>query len=211
MNATSTKRKVICYIDGFNFYHGLRSKNWKKFYWIDAVKLIESFLKPHQELIELNYFSAVPKDNKAKQDRQDLFFSANRQNPKFILHLGKYFEKNIKCFNCGNIIKSYEEKQTDVCVAVKMIRNVILDKCDISILISADSDLVPPIDFIREQKPWHKIFVYFPPSRFSFDLKAKADNSLLLEHHVNKFQNAIMPDNITLPSGYIIKKPIKWS
>ena len=26
---------VICDIDGFNLYHGLRSKGWKKYYWLD--------------------------------------------------------------------------------------------------------------------------------------------------------------------------------
>ena len=46
MNAPLSKRKVICYIDGFNFYHGLKQKNWTKFYWLDTVKFIESFLKP---------------------------------------------------------------------------------------------------------------------------------------------------------------------
>ncbi len=73
---------MICYVDGFNFYHGLRTMKWRKFYWIDTVALIESFLKPHQELVELNYFSAVPKNDRGKQDRQDLFFSANKINPK---------------------------------------------------------------------------------------------------------------------------------
>jgi len=128
----SSCKKVICYIDGFNLYHGLKHKNWKKFYWLDTVK--------------------------------------------FILHLGKYMGKSIKCYSCNKMIETFEEKQTDVCVAVKMIRNVILEKCDISILVSADSDLTPPIDFIREFNPRHKIFVYFPPARFSFDLQAKADN-----------------------------------
>ena len=110
------------------------------------VKFCSHFLKSHQELVEVNYFSAVQK-NKAKQDRQDLFFSANKQNPKFNLYLGKFLEKTIK--HAGHEFKTFEEKQTDVHIAVKMNRDVVLDKCDISILISADSDLIPPIEYLE--------------------------------------------------------------
>ena len=44
-----TKQRVIVYIDGFNFYYGLRSdRRWKKYYWLDFVKLFEMFMKPNQ-------------------------------------------------------------------------------------------------------------------------------------------------------------------
>ena len=29
------KQKVIVYVDGFNFYYGLRKNRWRKYYWID--------------------------------------------------------------------------------------------------------------------------------------------------------------------------------
>ncbi len=204
------KRKVIFYVDGFNFYHGLRSKGLKKFYWLDMVKFAEAMLKPHQQLEELNYFSAIPRNNDGKQERQDLFFSANRRNPRFNLHLGKYLEKKVTCFKCNRIINTYEEKQTDVCIAVKMIRNVVLQKCNISILVSADSDLLPAIDFIREFDPKHKIFVYFPPGRFSFDLDDKADKAIKLDNHLLKFEKALLPDEIPISEDFSIKKPQEW-
>ena len=33
------KQKVIVYVDGFNFYYGLRKNRWRKYYWIDMVRL----------------------------------------------------------------------------------------------------------------------------------------------------------------------------
>ena len=46
------KQKVIVYIDGFNFYYGLKqSLKWKKYYWLDVVKLFETFMRPNQEQI----------------------------------------------------------------------------------------------------------------------------------------------------------------
>jgi uncharacterized LabA/DUF88 family protein len=204
------KQKVIFYIDGFNFYFGLRSKKWKKYYWLDIVSFCNQFLKPHQELVEVNYFSAIPTNTDGDQERQDLFFSANKLNPKFNLHLGKFLEKPKKCNSCGATYKSFEEKETDVNIATNMIRDVVQKNCHISILISADSDLIPPINFIREHDPSHRIMVYFPPNRFSFDLKNKANVYLKLESHQDKFEKAILQEEITLSNGYVLKKPKHW-
>lgn len=49
------KKRVTFYVDGFNFYYGLKRKtqvdmSWKRYYWIDIVKLFEQFLGPDQEL-----------------------------------------------------------------------------------------------------------------------------------------------------------------
>ena len=87
------KQRVIVYIDGFNFYYGLKKAPWKKYYWLDIVKLMESFLRPNQELVAVKYFSARPTDV-GKRKRQDAFFQANKENPKFKLILGKYLKND---------------------------------------------------------------------------------------------------------------------
>lgn len=200
-------KRVSFYIDGYNFYRGLRDRKWEFFYWLDIVKFCESFLRKNQELIEVNYFSAIP-INKGKQERFDRFLSANRLNAKFSVYLGKFMEKIIVMGD--RKIKTYEEKQTDVHIAVKMIRDVVLNKCDGSILVSADSDLTPAIDFIREFKPEHKIFIYFPPVRFSFDLKQRANSYIHLQNHKDKFEKALLLENIKLPNGTVLTRPDKW-
>ena len=202
-------KRIIVYVDGFNFYFGLKSKSWRKFYWLDLVKFFESFVKPHQNLEKVLYFSARPHD-KSKADRQDLLFSANKLNPRFGLHLGKYLKKTLTCRKCGASHTHYEEKETDVRIATTIVRDVVLDKCDISIIVSADSDLVPAIELIREFNPLHKVFVYFPPNRFSFDLNSKADGIIKLENHIAKFQDAILPNSMILANGYEVKKPSSW-
>jgi len=206
----NNQQRIIVYVDGFNFYFGLKAGKQKKYYWLDLVPFFQSFIRKHQELIELHYFSAIPK-NSGKQDRQDLFFSANKLNPRFNLHLGKFLRKEVKCYNCNSSRYTYEEKETDVRIATAMIRDVVNDNCDATILVSADSDLIPPIDFIREFNPNHKIFIYFPPNRFSYDLKGKSDSYVNLERHREKFDKHILPNEITLPSGYKIVRPTKWS
>ncbi len=205
----ATKQRVIVYVDGFNFYYGLKSRKWKHFYWLDYTYFFQQFLKPHQHLIEVNYFSARPL-NKNKSDKQDLLFSANKLNPLFRLHLGRYLPKQIICNKCNNVIKSFEEKETDVRIATRLISDVVNKRCDISIIVSADSDLIPPIEFIREFDPIHKIFVYFPPARFSSNLYSLCNNFKKLDGAVKQFKTSILPTEIKLPNGYMIKKPENW-
>ena len=207
--STPPKQKVSVYIDGFNFYYGLKSKKWKKFYWLDIVAFFESHLRTYQELNEITYFSATPYDQ-GKYDRQDLFFSANKLNPKFKFELGRYLPKSKKCWKCGTIHQTFEEKETDVKIATKMISDVVNNVCDVSILVSADSDLVPPIEFIRSYKPSHKIFVYFPPNRFSSNLNAIANNTKKLDGSSIIFAKCLLPSSITLPNGFVINCPEKW-
>ncbi len=61
-----------------------------------------------------------------------------------------------------------------------MIADCVLGATDTIVLVSADSDLVPQLEFIQKHYPEKRIKVYFPPSNYSCDLK---DNML---HHSSK-------------------------
>ena len=155
------KQRVIVYIDGFNFYFGLKhNAKWKKYYWLDIVKLFESFMRPNQEFVAVKYFSAKP-DDLDQSLRQNAFFQANKENPKFKLILGKYLKKEITCFRCGNVIHTHEEKETDVRIATQIVADAYQNNCDLQIVVSADSDMIPAIELATEAK--HKVFIYFPP------------------------------------------------
>ena len=54
----------------------------EEYYWLDMVKLFESFMRPNQELVAVKYFSARVEDD-GKSLRQNAFFQANQLNPKF--------------------------------------------------------------------------------------------------------------------------------
>ena len=43
--------RVIAYVDGYNLYHGLKAKNWQRFYWLNIPALAGHLLKPHQALV----------------------------------------------------------------------------------------------------------------------------------------------------------------
>lgn len=188
--------------------------SWHKFYWINMVKLFEQFLGSEQELVKVIYFTASPL-NPEKSSRQSAFLNANSilNGERFEIVRGKYLNKTIKCPNCHYSIIRPEEKKTDVNLSVRMMGDCFKDKTDIVILVSADTDLIPPIDFILDNFPTKKVKVYFPPSNHSFDIsdfmKAHKSGVIRLESNKVKFSNAIMPDIVEVgDKRYTI--PDKW-
>lgn len=203
----SEKKRVIFYIDGFNFYFGIKSKWKRKYYWLDIVKFCEQFLKSDQELVSVYYCSA-PQIGSSR-GRQSDFFSANRSNKKFKLLLGRYKNRQINNPS-GGIINVPEEKKTDVNIVVQMARDVVFKKCDISILVSGDTDTVPVFELIREIDPEHKIFTYFPPNRFNNELREESDAILKLGHFESKFKKSLFPDTVKLTNGSSVDIPSLW-
>lgn len=204
------KQRVIVYIDGFNFYYGLKSNiEWEKYYWLDIVKLFEMFMRPNQELVAVKYFSAKP-DDIDQSLRQNAFFQANRENPKFKLILGKYLKKSITCFRCGNIIHTHEEKETDVRIATQIVADAYQKNCDISIVVSADSDMIPAIELATEAR--QKVFVYFPPYQYSNNLASMGmGKPVHMKQYESRFKQCMLPDVVHLTQAdFGLRIPDKW-
>ena len=204
------KKKVIVYVDGFNFYYGLKkSRRWKRYYWLDVVSLFETFLKPNQELVAVKYFSARPDELEAAAN-QWRFFQANRENPKFQLVLGTYLRKSITCRNCGYTIHTHEEKETDVRIATQIVVDAYEHNFDFALVVSADSDMVPAIEIAKGiGRP---VFVYFPPNQYSSNLATMGSGSpIYLQRYESRFRQNLLPDMVYLHScDTNISIPEKW-
>lgn len=205
-----SKQRVIIYVDGFNFYYGLRkNRSWRRYYWLDMVRFFEKFMKPDQELICVKYFSSRP-DNNDKALRQNAFFQANKENPKFQLILGKYLRKNIVCYNCGYMIQTYEEKESDVRIATQIVNDANNHNCDVAIVVSADSDMIPAIELALVAGT--RVFVYFPPFHHSNSLSNISTSRVIyLEKYESRFRQCVLPDLVHLTaSDFDLKIPDKW-
>lgn len=199
-------KKVIFYIDGFNFYYGLKrsmsvDSKWLRAYWIDVVKFCEQFIGEGQALEKVVYFTATPL-SVGKSKRQSAFLNANKalNGERFEIVRGKYMEKSIVCKYCGADISQPEEKRTDVNISVRMVGDAAHNVADIYALISADSDLIPPVSYILENFPKAQVKVYFPPSDFSKDIRdallAVGRRPTLLKKSFYFFDRAHMPDEV---------------
>ena len=165
---------------------------------------------PDQELVEVNYYSARPVDDQQAYENQDELFNANEVNPKFKLHLGRYKKKNFKCQNCGFKNKTYEEKESDVRVATGMLVDMLSNRCDITVIVSADSDMIPSVEIIKSSDPCHPVHAFIPPNQKSFALVNKCDTTVWLGHYKARFVQSMLPDEVKLANGHVLHRPSNW-
>ena len=200
------KEKVIVYVDGFNLYFGIKSK-YPKAKWLNIWALAQNILKPHQELIEVKYFTSRVSNNPPKEKRQREFLDVLLTTPVKIYY-GHYKSKPVNCKKCGHNWNSNEEKMTDVNIAVHMITDAMQGKYDTAILVSGDSDLIPPIETVHTFFDPKRVLVVFPPDRHNISVKNVAKGSFIIGRQ--KLMQNQFPDNVETKSGYIISKPKEW-
>lgn len=161
------------YVDGFNLFFGIRSKNPKAVNF-DVASYVQSRLGSNQRLASVRYYSAPLLDNPEAERAQKRYFAALRASKVEVI-LGRFQQKTIHCEHCGQLIPSFEEKMTDVNIAVDVLADGLMDQYDVAILVTADSDLVPPIKKLKLVKSKKRVVVVFPPNRYAIHLKTVAD------------------------------------
>lgn len=204
-------KRVMVYVDGFNLYFGLRSKGWRKHYWLDLAALSRSLLKPDQTLVGVQYFTTRIRANgrnTADMQRQNTYLEALATLPELSLYFGHYLEKKKKCRQCGAQWTDYEEKMTDVNIAVEVLADAFADRFDTAMLISGDSDLTTPVRKLRQQFPEKRVLVVFPPDRHSFELKNSAHACFTVGEA--KIRQAQLPETVQREDGFQLQRPAYW-
>ena len=199
--------RVIAYVDGHNVYHGLCAKKLRKLLWLDIDALMRSLLKPTQTLEAVKYFTARVSRPLDKVRRQSIYIDAIASTGVEVIE-GKYQNSEIDCKRCGRTWTDYEEKQTDVNIAVAMMTDAHLNRFDMALLVSGDSDLTPPTRRIPDLHPEKRIVVASPPGRHSMELSLAAGASFTISP--NKVRKAQFPDEVATSSGFILKRPETW-
>lgn len=200
--------RVIVYIDGFNLYFGLRSKGWRRYYWLNLQNLAQSLLKANQRLVWTKYFTSrvsLPPD---KQRRQSAYIEALETLNDFQIFYGQYQSNPWPCPSCGVVHNVQREKMTDVNIAVQLMKDAFEDNFDTALLVSADSDLVAPIDTTRRLFPLKRMVVVFPPARYSAALQRIATGFV----HIDKYRirKSLFPPEVQKADGIVLKCPKRW-
>lgn len=202
--------RVVAYVDGFNLYFGLKQARFKRYYWLDVAALARSLLRPGQRLLATHYFSARIRDNgrnTSDQKRQNDYLEALVvQGVR--CQFGHYLEKHRECRACHTTWQDYEEKMTDVNIAIQLMTDAFDDAFDVALVISGDSDLTTPIRRVRERFPTKRVIVAFPPQRHSKSLKQHANGHLAISE--NKLRASQLPDPLAKPDGYMLARPATW-
>ena len=147
--------KTNVYIDGFNFYYGcIKGTPYR---WLDLSLLCRRLL-PKARIHRIRYFTALvtPRPNDPGQrTRQEIYLRALRTIPNLSIHLGRFLASKVRMMKADGsgekvkVLKS-EEKGSDVNLASYLLIDAYLSDCDVAAIVSNDSDLIFPIQHIKE-------------------------------------------------------------
>jgi uncharacterized LabA/DUF88 family protein len=201
-------KRVIFFIDGSNLYHALRAeKRFSKYKWLNLSKLVTRYTTQQETIAAIYYFTALATWSQSKVQKHRLFIKAQEMNGVKIVY-GEFKRKDKYCNLCRRYYVTYEEKQTDVNIAIQLFKLSIEDQYDKAMLISGDSDLIPSIHAVRHSFPHKKIGVIIPIGRRAEALKQACDFHMKMkEIHL---QTSLLEKQIILPSGEQLLCPPEW-
>lgn len=156
--------RVICYIDGYNFFHATKDKPTAR---INFASLATSFLDSparrlgEKQLVKVCYFSAIATWRTEDAAKHKSYINALKQTGVEVI-LSHFKKKQRKCLNCNAKWQSHEEKESDVRIALHILEDVFDNKFDTAFILSGDSDLVPVIEKVKSRHPDKRILVALP-------------------------------------------------
>lgn len=203
-----TKQRVIAYIDGFNLYHGMMEAGLENCRWLDVKRLTENLLSPREIIVGVKYFTSRTSGDPQKQKKQSTYIEALETLGVEIIY-GHYQNSFLNCTQCGNTWAIWKEKMTDVNIATHMVVDAYQDKYDLAVLISGDSDLVPPIRAVHSNFKNKSVFVAFPPCRQNVMVRNSAKGSMPIGR--KKLVDSQLPPIVTKRDGFNLGKPTEWN
>jgi uncharacterized LabA/DUF88 family protein len=212
--------RVAAYIDGFNLYYGMKSRFGRRYMWLDVVEMIRQ-LRPSDDVGVVRYFTAIVRDEPLAAANQTTYLRAlkARNGAHLDIHVGRFKQRTIgRCkvcrqdylCACPTTYVSYEEKETDVALGVAMVEDAARGIGEMTVLVSADSDLIPAIEATKRIDATRPIYLAMPPSRARGASRFQGIGIFGVSKPA--LRAAQMPDVVTDPAtGLSYVRPAKWS
>jgi len=168
--------RVVIFIDGSNFFHGIRYLNVK----IDYAKLVE-FLRRGRYLVRTYFYTAVPQEKDVKKGTPE-WDSLMRQK-RFLDELSlmgiKVRTSNLRKLPSGE----YLEKEVDIMLATDMLSLAYRNAYDTAILVSGDSDFIYTVEEV--QRLGKRVENASFKKTSSFNLRKTCDEFILLDDYLD--------------------------
>src|ERR1017187_5060739 len=216
--AAPSPKKSVVYIDGFNFYYGLLHER-PDLKGLNYLRLAE-LLRPNDEMLQVKYFTTIVDSDKPvseKRDRQKRLLRALGLHPKFKPVWGKFGDRQLECLvhACPSRQKFWtlEEKQTDVNIAINMVRDVAELKPQVMVLISGDIDLVPALEEVKRLNRSIHLSIFIPAPESQLGRRRNDDMGKfgLVQPIQEKYlRMAQFPDQVPDGKGGYIERPKAW-
>jgi uncharacterized LabA/DUF88 family protein len=217
--------QVTFLVDGFNLYHSVRTA--AKYLnastkWLNIKNLCESYLGnisgvvgDKTELKSIYYFSAFAthieeRDQKVVTRHKSLIKCL--EDTGVIVELSRFKPKEIICpleaGGCERKFTKYEEKETDVAIAVKLLEIFYVDECTTAVLVTGDTDLSPAVKTANKLFQDKQVLFIFPAFRKNRELSKLAPGSFSI--NPKQYVKYQFSDTYQLSDGTLIEKPSSW-
>lgn len=215
-------KRTRIYLDGYNLYYGLLKGT--RYKWLDLVRFSQELLASDHEVIGVDYFTSIITPHPYEREsieRQNVYLQALATNPLVSIVKGRYYKRTTHlppvskgCQNCQELHNGYvrvlkfEEKQSDVNMAVRAVRDAALDLADAFVLITGDSDQVGTIHSIRKDFG-KQVIVFNPHESPCLELKMAATYYRAIPRDLPA--RCQLPDELPVGTrGNIIRRPAAW-
>jgi uncharacterized LabA/DUF88 family protein len=213
--------RVHCFVDGFNLYHALQwfedgidhadKRRYRQYKWTSLTALANCYISPKsQQLTGVSLFTTYTTWDPGKMLRHRQFVMAQESEGVEVI-FGKFKEKLVDCKStCKGRFSLWQEKQTDVNIAVHMVELARQNAYDKALIISGDSDLIPAINLIHKIYSEKQVAVVVPIGRKGEDIEnaCKKQKFTMTEDHLKRSK---MAEKLKHPSGAWVIKPYVYS
>lgn len=206
MEKNKPVRRVYAFVDGFNLYHSIDDlKTSSHLKWLDIEKLIKSSLNSTEKLEKVFYFTALTEWNREKRAKHKIYIQALEKGSVEVIY-GR-FSKTQKRTLEGKQVTVTEEKETDVNIAINMIKYAYRDEYDQAVLITADSDQVPTIKIVTNDFE-KELRLLIPYNRKADELKK--NSTFYQSINIKLMEASQLPSRINIENGREIRRPDDW-
>ncbi|MBY0491147.1 MAG: NYN domain-containing protein [Gemmatimonadaceae bacterium] len=155
--------RTFVYVDGFNLYY--RALQRGPYKWLDLKTLFAGLLSPENRIDAIRYYTAniSGKRDPHAPNRQHAYLRALSTIPEVSIHRGNFLvsekwaalaqppQMMVRPSPVTALVVKTEEKGSDVNLASHLIRDAFLDRFDVAVVVSNDTDLVEPIRIVAQE------------------------------------------------------------
>jgi uncharacterized LabA/DUF88 family protein len=222
------RKRVAVFIDGFNVYHFLNNyPDLNKYKWLDYNKLSKQFIPPESKIVSVNYFTALARWDAQKVRRHNIYIRALRSvGVNVIVGKFKYSARTFVVKDNNSKLRfktrdgwingryqygyTFEEKKTDVNIAVWMLKMAMKQEYDTALLMSGDTDFEPVIAVLNDEFPEIKVQIVVPNKGIAGSLRhlaGRGNYHIINEKHLKESQ---LDDEIILQDERKLTRPHNW-
>jgi uncharacterized LabA/DUF88 family protein len=190
-------------------YHALKKCCPPRHKWLDLKAVLKPFVSGHT-LSEVHYFSAYAHWKPQQMIRHRAYVAA-LEATGVTVHMARFSNKDRKCpkQTCGHEWVGHEEKETDVKIAVTILKQAIEDKFDRALIVSRDSDLVPAAKAMGELFPHKEVYVVAPPNAgHSTEMLQYCKGKYKIK--VKNLDACLLPQTLKHPDGSTVTRPVQY-